>query len=88
MSLSMPGHLYFTRGALLYMSNPDGSGARQLTTYGTMVNPDIMPAVSRDGTHLVYVHPLGICFCACVFYRSSGKDSEWYTRTEAPLVSS
>jgi len=49
------GRLYFTRGAHLYAANPDGSGAQQITSYGTVRNPDIMPAVSRDGNTVVYV---------------------------------
>lgn len=52
---ALPGTLYFTRAGRLYASAPDGSGARALTSTGTPKNPDMMPAVTRDGRSVAYV---------------------------------
>lgn len=49
------GTVYFTRAGWLYTSRPDGSGARALTTAGTLKNPDMMPAVTRDGRTVAYL---------------------------------
>ncbi len=48
---SMADKIVFARGGSVWLSNPDGSGQRQLTKSGY----DDMPAISPDGTKIAFV---------------------------------